>query len=153
VVSSILLDRTGGFTVRSSHVEKAHASWFASSVNPLHDQSGQVPLVPVETEGCPDDFTSSEAILGLENWDNSSDETSFDVGMEVLKVVKMPSQGFAEPGVSAGLSDPACGGIDGCTFWVSAGVLTHGSGLFFPYLLTSFRVSMTGVRTRRSRRR
>jgi len=66
VVSSLFSSRrTGGFTLRGSHVEKAHASLFASSVNVIHDKSGHVPWVPLETEGSLNDFTGSEAIPGL----------------------------------------------------------------------------------------
>jgi hypothetical protein len=60
----------------------------------------------VETEGCPGDFTSSEVILGpiLEQrgrWH------SFPAGVIVLRVVKMPAQGFVEVGVPLVLSGPA----------------------------------------------
>jgi len=45
----------------------------------------------VETEGSPDNFTSSEAILGLK-LNSASDGTSFADGMVILPVVKMPAQ-------------------------------------------------------------
>ncbi len=62
-----------------------------SSVNVSHDGSRHVPEVPVETEGSPDNFTSSEAILGLK-LNSASDGTSFADGMVILPVVKMPAQ-------------------------------------------------------------
>jgi len=71
---------------------------------------------------------------------------------EILWVVK--TQGFVGLGVVPGFSVAACEGVGGGgAFWGSVGVLTQGSGFFFPCLPRSFRVSMIGVIKRGRRRR
>jgi hypothetical protein len=71
------------------------------------------PEVPVETEGALNDFTGSEAILGLKL--EQRGRWHFVCGWNgiALRIMKMPAQGFAVLGVSVTLSGPACGGAAG----------------------------------------
>jgi len=95
-----------GFTVRSSHVEKAHASSSRSDVNMLRRAIRSFSIGSSGNEGGLRGFISSEAILRRHSENKLWNEAAFRVKMPILHVVKAV-QGALELGGSAGLSGPA----------------------------------------------